>query len=106
MPLRRRKPPDTSANRGPSGLTWLQKRGYSDWDVSIPHRRFNLLTSLVLAGAMLVTPHAQDKWDIKTGLAPNASVKYAVTTDVTLQGEEHSATMNYVLSTKAAQDGK
>lgn len=59
-----------------------------------------MLTTLVLAGAMLASPQAGDKWDIKAALAPKASVAYDVTTDVMMMGEPHTATFKLAIELK------
>ena len=64
-----------------------------------------MLTTIVLAGALLATPQAE-KWDIKAGLAPKATGKWSVSTDVTAGGENHTATMKLVMTVKDAEADK
>jgi len=66
-----------------------------------------LLTTLVLAGALLASPRVQaEKWDIKAGLMPSASVSYSISSAVSVGGEEHTATFIYMFETKAAEQDK
>lgn len=59
-----------------------------------------MLTTLVLASALLASPQTGDKWDIKAALAPKASTTWDVTTDVMMQGQPTNATMKLVLELK------
>lgn len=59
-----------------------------------------MLTTIVLAGALLATPQAADKWDIKAALAPKTTMKWDITTAVVQGGQEHSATWKLVLDSK------
>lgn len=65
-----------------------------------------MLTTLVLAGAMLASPQTADKWDIKTGLAPKASAMYDVTTGVMMAGEPHTANFKLGIELKDTPAGK
>jgi len=63
------------------------------------HGGSNLLTTIVLAGALLASPQAGDKWDIKAGLAPKSSTTWNVTTNVVMGGDQHTATMKFLVAT-------
>ena len=59
-----------------------------------------MLTTLVLASALLVTPQNADKWDIKAGFAPKLSTTWNVTSNVTMGADQHTATMKLEVATK------
>jgi hypothetical protein len=64
-----------------------------------------LLTTLVLAGAMLASPQA-DKWDIKAGLAPKTTASYDLAINVSAGGQDHSAAGKLVITIKDTPQGK
>lgn len=64
-----------------------------------------MLTTLVLAGALLATPQA-DKWDIKAGIAPKSTASYDLAIDVEMAGQQHNATGKLVIEIKNTPAGK
>lgn len=64
-----------------------------------------MLTTVALATALLTTPQAADKWDLK-GLAPNTSSTWDVQVKVTDQGEEHEATFKLIMDLKEVEKEK
>ena len=65
-----------------------------------------MLTTLILAGALLAPSQTPDKWDLKAGLAPKTSLTWHVVSNVTMGSEQHTATMKFVEETKGQDAGK
>ena len=64
-----------------------------------------MLTTLVLAGALLATPQA-DKWDIKAGMAPKVSSSYDLVINVMVNGTPQAATGKLLIDRKDVAQGK
>jgi hypothetical protein len=65
-----------------------------------------LLTIIALAGALLATPQAPDKWDIRAALASKMTTTWSVNADVVDGGESHSAALKVSISFKEPEQDK